>query len=241
MIDFKRYRALTFDCYGTLIDWDRGLGTWLETWARSKGSPLGASVWVRRFAALETRVQQEHPKAPYPEILARVGEELALEAGLPWSESDALAFGTSVGDWPPFPDTADALRALAERFRLVIVSNVDRGSFDRTSRHLGMIFDAVVTAEEVGAYKPDPRMFHRAFEVLAEWGITRGETLHVAQSLYHDVAPARSLGLDTVWVNRTKASGELGASHGGKVSVEPDLEVTSLQELADRVAIAPRS
>ncbi|MGA7785323.1 MAG: HAD hydrolase-like protein, partial [Candidatus Acidiferrales bacterium] len=143
------------------------------------------------------------------------------------------ALGRSVGDWPVFADTPDALRRLQRRHKLMIVSNVDRASFARTHAKLGVKMDAVVTAEEVGAYKPDLRMFRRALEVAAEWGAGAGEVLHVGQSLYHDHVPAKKLGLATVWVRRASVAGRFGATRDPGEAVQPDLIVSSMKELAN--------
>jgi len=231
-LDLSSVEALTFDCYGTLIDWDRGLGDWLTSWCRSRGGTPDRAALLARFARLETRVQQADPETPYPEVLARVGGAIAAELGLPWTAEDGAAFGSSIGEWPPFPETPSALAALGRRYRLVVISNVDRASFRRSSALLGVAFDAVVTAEEVGAYKPDPAMFRRAFEVLEEMGVPPARILHVAQSLYHDVAPARALGLGVVWVHRRTGGEGQGASAAAAVDVTPDFEVADLAELA---------
>ncbi len=236
-LDLSTVEALTFDCYGTLIDWDRGLGDWLTAWARRTGAPAARADLLARFARWETRVQQADPRAPYPEVLARVGRAIAAELGVPWTVADGTAFGASIGAWPPFPDAPGALAALKRRYRLVVVSNVDLASFRRSNALLGVAFDAVVTAEEVGAYKPDPAMFLRAFEVLEGMGVPRARVLHVAQSLYHDVAPAHALGLPVVWVHRRTGGEGQGASAAAAVDVSPDLEVSDLAELAARLGV----
>jgi 2-haloalkanoic acid dehalogenase type II len=140
----------------------------------------------------------------------------------------------SVGDWPAFPDTPDALRRLQQRFNLVIVSNVDRESFAKSNERLGVTFDAIITAEEVCAYKPDHRMFHRAWEVLMGMGIDRLECIHVAQSLYHDHVPIKALGGVSVWIDRRRGRSG-GATAPPEMEVHPDLRVESLAELADFV------
>ncbi|HYN21268.1 MAG TPA: HAD family hydrolase [Thermoanaerobaculia bacterium] len=225
------FRAFTFDCYGTLIDWELGIGTWLSQWAESHGvSPSGDEL-LQAFARAENRVEQENPTSIYPDILEATLRSLGGELGIEALPTECAAFGASVGGWPPFPDTRSALRLLKERYRLVVVSNVDRASFARTNEKLGVAFDAIIMAEEVGAYKPDHRMFLRAFEVLKEMEIGRGQILHVAQSLYHDHVPAKELGLSTVWVNRRRGQQGWGATTPPPSPIVPDLEVGSLAEL----------
>lgn len=231
MLRIADFRALTFDCYGTLIDWEEGIGSWLARWAEGHGSSPSREALLQAFARAENQVERESPASPYPEILRLTLDRLGRELGIEPTAAEAEAFSGSVGDWPPFPDTSSALRLLQERYRLVVVSNVDRASFSRTARRLGITFDAVVTAEAVGAYKPDNRMFLRAFEVIEGMGIGRGQILHVAQSLYHDHVPAKALGLSTVWVNRRRGLEGWGATAPPEVPVEPDLAVGSLAEL----------
>lgn len=231
MLRISDFRALTFDCYGTLIDWEEGIGSWLAQWAESHGATRSRDDLLQAFALAETQVERESPAAPYPEILRQTLRAVGRELGIEPTSAEADEFGGSVGDWPPFPDTSSALRLLGERYKLVIVSNVDRASFSRTATRLGITFDAVVTAEDVGAYKPDHRMFFRAFDVLEGMGISRGQILHVAQSLYHDHVPAKELGLATVWVNRRRGQEGWGATAPPPTPVVPDLEVGSLAEL----------
>lgn len=231
-MDFSRFKALTFDCYGTLIDWEEGIGSRLASWAGENGLQLDREELLATFGRIEPRIEEEHPSEPYRLILRRVFAALADELHQPVSQEELDAFAGSVGDWPPFPDSAAALAQLKTRFHLVVVSNVDRASFAGSDEKLGAPFSAVVTAEEVGAYKPDPRMFHRAFAVLRSLGVERDEILHVAQSLFHDHVPAQALGLSTVWVDR-RAGRQGGATLPPETEVKPDLTVGSLAQLAE--------
>ncbi len=172
------------------------------------------------------------PAAPYRDILRHVQSLLGERYGLEVSRADRDQLAESVGEWPPFRDSTQALRRLAERYRLVVVSNVDRYSFSRSEGLLGMAFDAVVTAEEVGAYKPDHRMFEQAFRVAERWQVKKSGILHVAQSLYHDHVPAQSLGLTTVWVDRRQGRPG-GATPEPDSPITPDLKVSSLLELVE--------
>jgi 2-haloalkanoic acid dehalogenase type II len=225
------FQALTFDCYGTLIDWERGIRAHLDAWARRRGLTVDLDALLGVFAESETAIERDAPALLYRDVLRRVHGAIAAAAGVEPTDADARAFADSVGDWPPFPDTRAALAALAGRYRLVIVSNVDHRSFASSARQLGVDLDACVLAEDVGAYKPDARMFERAFEVLGGMGIGRQAILHVAQSLYHDHVPARALGLRTVWVDRRRGSSGTGATLPPPAAVAPDLVVSSLAEL----------
>ncbi|RMD62093.1 MAG: haloacid dehalogenase, partial [Planctomycetota bacterium] len=201
-VDFSSVRLLSFDCYGTLIDWERGLLAALAPWRRRVGLGADDEAVLSAFAQAEPQAEEAQPQAPYPDILRdafdRLAQVLAAPAPTP-QERDALA--GSVGDWPPFADTTEALRALGRRCQLVVLSNVDRASFLRTQRRLGVEFDAVVTAEDVGAYKPDPRMFEALDAAAEALGAAPEQRLHVAQSLHHDILPARARGLRTCWVD----------------------------------------
>jgi len=239
-LELAKFKALTLDCYGTLVDWERGLLAVLRGWAERNQLAAGDEELLGAFAASETRQQQAQPFRTYRQVLRAVQTDIAARFGRPARLEDAEALAHSVGDWPPFLDTTAALRQLQGHYKLVVISNVDHASFVRTQTRLGVAFDAVVTAEDVGAYKPDPRMFLRALEVMALWGIARSEVLHVAQSLFHDHAPAKRLGLATVWVDRRHGRVGWGATPPPTQQVTPDLVVPDLASLAALVAQAAR-
>jgi 2-haloacid dehalogenase len=230
-------RALTFDCYGTLVDWERGIVSVLRPWAERSGVRAGDEDLLEAFARAEPVCERERPSAPYPEILRAVADRIAAEFDRPSDAGLAAALAGSVGSWPPFPDSAAALARLSSRFALVVVSNVDRASFAGSQRQLGAPFAAVVTAEEVGVYKPDPRMFLRGLEVLEKMGVDRSGVVHVAQSLYHDHAPALALGLRTVWVDRREGRPSQGATPPAPPGVRPTWTVGSLAALADLAGV----
>jgi 2-haloacid dehalogenase len=230
------FSALTFDCYGTLIDWETGILAALRPWAAAHRVEADDERLLAAFARAEARREVAEPTAPYPEILAGVLEDLAAALGAAASPEETAAFAGSVKDWPAFPDSADALAYLRRHYRLVIVSNVDRASFRHSNDRLGVSFDAVVTAEDAGAYKPAPNHFELALARLAEMGVARDRVLHVAQSLYHDHVPAKRLGLATMWVNRRAGRGAGGgATPAPSVPVTPDGEVPTMAALADLV------
>ncbi len=233
-MDFRIAKAFTFDCYGTLIDWEFGIGAVLQEWAKSQHLTVRVEPLLAAYAEAEARCESRYPDLPYSQLLRMVHREIAELFDLEHNEDFERELSHSVGSWPPFPDTVAALTQLKKTHKLVIVSNVDRRSFAETASQLKVDFDAVVTAEEVGAYKPDRRMFERALSVLEELGVAKHEIVHVAQSLYHDHVPAKAIGLRTVWVDRRSGRGG-GAARAPDVDVRPDLTVESLAQLAELV------
>jgi 2-haloalkanoic acid dehalogenase type II len=210
------FTTLTFDCYGTLIDWETGIWDALQPLVAAAGrDDITRTPTLAAFARIESAQQAETPGMLYPDVLARVHRRLAAELGLGTSEAMDAAFGASVPHWPAFPDTADALRSLKRRYRLVILSNVNRAGFAASNRKLGVAFDAIYTAEDIGSYKPDPRNFaHLLARLSKDHGIGKGEILHTAQSLFHDHVPARAAGLANAWIDRQglAAGGSWGAT-----------------------------
>jgi 2-haloacid dehalogenase len=225
MNEFSRFQTLSFDCYGTLIDWETGIKKALEPTVQNHG--LDPNEVIKQFGQTETVVQSELPRLAYPEILAEVLRRIGSANGIEITERTARAFGHSIGEWPSFPDSTEALKRLKKSFRLAILSNVDRASFAKSSRHLGVGFDVIVTAEDVGSYKPDRQNFLSLFDRL---GLKdRSSLLHVAQSLFHDHQPALALGLETVWINRSSA----GATPLPPAGVTPTWIFPSMAAFAD--------
>ena len=183
------------------------------------GHRAGPEALLELYGRHESDVESEHPALGYPDVLAESLRRLAASLGHDATPDECREFGASVGAWPAFADTAVALRRLQRRYRLVILSNVDRHSFAASNRRLGVEFDLVVTAEDVGSYKPDPANFEALFGALGGLGIGRGELLHVAQSLHHDHAPARELGLASVWIDRRHGRQGGGATPAADVTV----------------------
>ncbi len=227
------FAALSFDCYGTLIDWETGLWAALQPLlSRCEATPAREAA-LARFAEIESRVQVETPRLRYAEVLAEVHRRLATAWGAAPDREEAGRFGASVGDWPAFADTASALRRLQRRYRLVILSNIDHASFARTLPRLGVAFDDVFTAQEIGSYKPDPRNFAFLIARLAERGIAAEAILHVAQSLFHDHAPANEAGLASAWIDRRAGTQGWGATASPPAGVRWDFRFESLAALAD--------
>jgi len=233
-VNLRSFQALTFDCYGTLIDWERGITDALRPWADRHSLDADDEAILTLYAESEAREEATAPGKRYPEVLMAVFRDIARQIGCGVSPEELEAFSLSVCDWPAFPDSADALRYLEQHHRLVIVSNVDRASFEHSKEKLGVSFDLVVTAEDVGSYKPHPRHFNVALGRLREMGVERRGVLHVAQSLYHDHVPAKSLGLQTVWINRRAGKTGTGATPRVDLDIQPDLVVN---DMADLVAI----
>jgi 2-haloacid dehalogenase len=233
MLDFDRFTHLTFDCSGTLIDWERGILTALRPGLDRHGVVLSDDAALELYGELESAAERE-PYRPYRALLATVMDGFGARLGFVPSADERAALAASVGDWPPFPDTVEALRALADRYRLVILSNIDDDLFARSARHLGVEFAAVVTAQQVGSYKPDPRNFRALLERL---DTAPDRVLHVAQSLFHDIAPANALGLTTVWVNRRHDRPGSGATP--PATAHPNLEVDDLRTLAQLASGEP--
>ncbi len=228
------FSTLTFDCYGTLIDWDAGIVAALGPWAARQGLGLDDAALLDAFARAERHQQGAAPGMPYPAVLENVLAAIAAEAGTQASTDERAAFGRSVADWPAFPDSAAALAYLKRHYKLVILSNIDNESLRHSNRKLGVAFDLILTAQEIGSYKPDPRNFRALVDRLGEIGVTKERVLHVAQSLFHDHVPARKLGLASCWINRRAGSEDGGATMAPSEPVTPDWEFPTLAALADR-------
>jgi 2-haloacid dehalogenase len=231
-MDFDRFEALTFDCYGTLIDWERGILDALRP-ALSRGELPDDEPLLEAFAGVEADVQSGS-YAPYRQILFQVVRTLGSQLGIEVGREAAERFAGSVVDWPAFGDSSNSLEALSARYRLAIVSNVDDDLFAGSAARLGVSFDEIVTAEQVRSYKPTHAHFHEALKRLE---LPRERVLHVAQSLFHDIAPAKELGFTTVWVNRRAGKGGAGAT--APSSATPDFEVPDMRAVVALLGLGP--
>ena len=220
------FRAFTFDCYGTLVDWERGM---LQALRARLAIDADDEALLAAFARHEHAFEARRPALLYPEVLRHVCKAIAADFGLTATDEDADAFAASIADWPPFPDSVEALAYLRGHGVLMVLSNVDRASFAHSARRLGDPFHAVVTAQDVGSYKPAPPHFERAVALLAEQGIAPGEVLHVAQSLFHDIRPGRDAGFATCWIDRRAGRGGGAAPPSDAM---PDITFTDLASLA---------
>ena len=225
MPDFSRFEWVSFDCYGTLVDWETGISRAVGEVLESRGVRMSRREILGLYSDIEPRVQQgSKGYLKYRDVLRRVMELIGSELRMEFSESELGCLADTLPDWPVFPDTVGALRALKERYRLAVISNVDDDLFAKTAEALEVEFDAVVTAEQVGSYKPDMRNFEVAGERM---GVEKEHWLHVAESRYHDIGPANRLGIASVWVSRADRGGGTRRSDAA-----PDVEVPDLRALA---------
>ena len=235
-LDPARFDLLTFDCYGTLVDWEAGIIAAVRKVAAARGGTpdpaAGDAAILSAFGAAEHVVQSERYRS-YRDVLALTLARMGAALGFRPTPAQCDAFAASVGDWPAFPDTVDALRRLARRYRLGIVSNVDDDLFAMTRQRLRTDFDWVVTAQQVGSYKPAPAHFE---EMAMRSGIPRERTLHVAQSLFHDIAPASALGYATVHVDRPSRGRDSGATPPADAT--PDATVADMAGVARLLGVA---
>ena len=206
------FDVLSFDCYGTLIDWETGLYAALQPLLHRTTASLPRDGVLELFARHESAQEALTPGMIYSDLLTQVHRDLARELGVTMPEEAHLQFGASVPDWPAFPDTASSLQYLQKYYKLVILSNVDRKSFAGSNKQLMVKFDAIYTAEDIGSYKPDIANFNYMLEHLAQDGIAPGQILHTAQSLFHDHGPARQVGLASAWIDRRHETGGWGAT-----------------------------
>ena len=227
VIDFERIDVVSFDCYGTLIDWESGILEALAPFRAHGGVRATDDELLEHYARLES-VLQSGDHVSYKEVLRGVARGFARRFSIPEAHFDAEALAASLPRWRPFHDTVESLARLKQRYRLAIISNTDDDLFAQTALSLEVPFDFVITAEQVGAYKPSTKNFTYALDKV---GVAKERWLHVAQSRFHDVAPARSLGLATVWVNRRSGKPGHGATTASDAT--PDLEVPNLKTLAD--------
>jgi 2-haloacid dehalogenase len=230
LTDFK---VLTFDCYGTLIDWETGILRALGPLRERAGATEQPRAVLGLFAEFEGRQQEAAPGMLYPDILAAVHDRLAEHWGVAPDAAESARFGASIGDWLPFPDTSEALARLKRHYALVILSNVDRASFARTNARLGVAFDAIYTAQDIGSYKPDPRNFEYLIARLGERGFAKSDILHTAQSLFHDHAVANRIGLASCWIDRRGAQEGWGATLEPPAEVRYDFRFPTLAAMAD--------
>ncbi len=231
MLNFDRFEVLTFDCYGTLIDWETGLWDALGPILADHRVTVSPDRALELYGALETEAERG-PYQDYRSVLRTVLEGLGSRLGFTPTPAERERFAASVKDWPAFPDSPRALQALKTKYKLAIVSNIDDDLFAFSAKKLQVEFDWIVTAQQVGTYKPSPNNFRVAFERI---GVPPSRILHVAQSLYHDIAPARSLALASVWVNRRH--GKAGSGATPPAQAQPDLEVPDLQSLARTIGL----
>ncbi len=226
------YSTLTFDCYGTLIDWETGLHNALQPLFASNGLELTKEEALATFRKAEGPAQQKDPNMRYDRLLAAVHQEIASQLGVSASDDMHQEFALAIKDWPAFPDSVEALGYLKQHYKLVILSNVHNEGFAHSNRHLEVEFDAIYTAEDIGSYKPSSANFYYMLSKLSELGIEQGDILHTAQSLHHDMVTATELGFATCWIDRRAGQKDSGATPPVHQNVEVDWRFESLGEMA---------
>lgn len=230
---YDDYELVTFDCYGTLIDWEKGIVSAIKPVLQTHGMVLIDEAILAMYARLESQAEAGAFK-PYRKVLRQVMTDLGRELEVDFTASELECLADSVGEWPPFADTMEALKVLKSRYKLAILSNIDQDLIAKTLPNLGVEFDWIVTAQDVNSYKPGQAHFH---EILKRSQLPVEKVLHVAQSLYHDIGVAGSMGFATVWVNRRQ--GKPGSGATPDASAQPNVEVPDLRTLANLVMTAP--
>jgi len=231
-MELTEFKVLSFDCYGTLIDWEKGISEALKPLVARTGKSFTRDQVLEAHARQEAAQEAETPDKPYSELLTLVHDRIAREWGVQPRAEEAQAYGRSVRDWPAFVDSAAALQYLKKFYKLVILSNVDRESFKASRARLQVEFDYVFTAQDIGSYKPDLRNFDYMIRELAKDGIQKHEILHTAESLFHDHLPANKVGLASAWIHRRAGKKGTGATHPPEHMPEYDFRFTSMAEMA---------
>jgi len=224
-LNFDNFEVLTFDCYGTLIDWESGIWEALNTSLTNHHIAITRDKALELFGELESEAERGEYHE-YKTVLRIVLEGFGSRMGFAPTQIELRRFSESVKDWPPFPDSARALQALKKEYKLAIISNIDDDLFAFSAQRLQTQFDWIITAQQAKSYKPSLNNFHLALERI---GVPKPKILHVAQSLFHDIVPAKALSLSTVWINRRHNQGGFGATPPAQA--QPDLEVSDLQTL----------
>jgi putative hydrolase of the HAD superfamily len=228
----SEFKVLTFDCYGTLIDWESGMIEALRPLTRKVNRTLTRNDILAAHARHESAQQRYTPTTRYRDLLAIVYKRLAEEWGVRAAWDECVAYGCTIGDWPAFADSPGTLQYLKRYYKLVILSNVDNESFAASNRRLEVAFDAIYTAEDIGSYKPSPRNFQYMLENLVVLGVRKEEILHTAESLFHDHAPANQFELASCWIFRRHDQEGFGATMKPDQMPRYDFRFNSLAEMA---------
>jgi 2-haloacid dehalogenase len=234
MLRLTDFDAVTFDVYGTLIDWEPSIAAFLQAWANENRIVATGDELIMSFDRARAEIQKERPAHLYPEVLRRCFDRISSGYGVAVDASRREAFSKTPHDWPAYADTEAGLKALQARARIGALSNIDNASLASSCARMNTRFDIVVTAERIGAYKPSDEHFTTALAELEAIGVPRQRVLHVGQSLRADITPANRLGLKSAWINRRQRL--LGLSGEGAAEARPDLTVSSLAELLEAIA-----
>lgn len=233
MMKLSDYKALTFDVYGTLIDWESGMVSALKPLTDKVSRTLTRNDILEAHAHYESITQRWTPAKKYSELLPVVYRRLAEEWGVEVTWEECTAYGLSVRQWPAFDDSREALTYLKQHFKLVVLTNTDNLSFSGSNTRLGVHFDGVYTAEDIGSYKPDDRNFDYMIEMLARQGIRKNEILHTAESMFHDHAPANKHGLANCWIYRRHDQEGFGATMNPGEMPSYDFRFNSMADMAN--------
>ena len=226
------FKVLTFDTYGTLIDWETGIYNALKPLTSKTTNEMNRDEILETFAKVESAQQAETPAMIYSQLLSIVYRTLAKQWGVDISDHEALTFGHSVKDWPAFVDSPSSLRYLKKYFKLVTLTNCDRESYKGSNARLDIEFDAIYTAQDVGSYKPDPRNFEFMLEHLQkDFEIEKHQVLHTAQSIFHDHVQAAEFGLATAWIDRRHDVKGWGATAVPPKLVATDFRFNSMEDM----------
>ena len=231
MLDLSQFEYISFDCYGTLIDWESGILGYLPRLLQRKNRQVSDGEILNLYSEFEPRHQDTYKS--YREVLARVVCEFAAHFNFEVSGEEAAGLAESIRHWEPFPDTAPALQRLKSRYKLAVLSNIDDDLFALTAPKLGVELDLIITAQQVQSYKPSLRNFEALLQRLP---VGKARLLHAAESLYHDAVPARALGIATAWVNRRQGRPSAATK---LVDAKPDVEVPTVGALADLLVAIP--
>jgi 2-haloacid dehalogenase len=229
--DTSEIRVISFDCYGTLVNWEAGILSAIRVVLAAHGAHPDPGSILEDYAEFEAAAE-EGEYTEYTSVLRAVVQDFGVKYSFIPTPEELEALGRSLPQWKPFDDTVDALQRLKRRYRLAVLSNVDEGLFSQTVRQLQVELDVVITASQVRSYKPSPENFRT---LLSRVDSPPGTILHAAQSLYHDIVPARQFGMVTAWVNRQSARARYGATRA--VEAQPDIEVPDLSSLASRLGV----
>ncbi len=232
---FSQFRMMTFDVVGTLIDFETGIVNYIQPVATAAGLDLSDQTILDAFGAAEGAQQAATPEMPFTQMLAPIYARMASALGLPTDGGEAEGFRLSIPGWPAFPDTVEALKRLGKSYRLVALTNADNWALGHMARTLGDPFDDTVTCEDVGVNKPDPQVFAYCRGRQSVHGIGLADTLHVAQSQYHDIGVAHALGFATCWIERRQGGEGYGATPAPETVTAPDWHFSKLSQLADAV------
>lgn len=235
-MDFTDFDALSFDCYGTLIDWEAGIAGVLTPWAAKLSLQIHEEELLTRYAAHEAQILRENPTIMYPDATAKAFAAVARDLGAEATDHDLHQMSSSVPSWPAFDDSEEALVELAKHFKLIILSNIDNASFREANKKLGVEFTRILTAEDIGSYKPNPSNFDALEAAVNELGIPKDRLLHVAQSLFHDHLPAKKANYATVWIDRRHDRPGWGATPPPPAEIVPEQSYTSMTSFAKACA-----